>query len=49
MLDSDRGVPDVGVDLHGRDRADRHGIEAVGQVMRIGRDDEAPPGYFVAE
>src|SRR5204863_176583 len=43
----DRRVADVGVDLHARHLADRHGVETPGEVIHVGGDDEPPAGDLV--
>src|SRR5207302_7202989 len=44
----DGGVADVGVDLHARQLADRHGIEPPGEVVYVGGNDQPPAGHLVA-
>jgi len=44
----DRGIADVGVDLHRGDFADRHRVKTLHQVIDVSGDDEPADRDFVA-
>ena len=48
-ITGDGGVADVGVDLDAGHLADRHRVEPLGDVLDVGRDDEAPARDLVAD
>jgi hypothetical protein len=49
LVAGDRRVADVGVDLRERGDADRHRLEPLGEVHRVGGDHHPAPGHLASD